>query len=112
MPWTEEAQLRYLCLLPWTIVSETAPEGGHRLRVNELPGAVGRGDTPEAREADLCYALCATLSAYLRAGLDIPHPAVVRSLPWQKGSSSVAENTTFSTATLNILRIVPVPAGE
>ncbi len=112
MPWTEEEQLRYLCRLPWTIIAETTPEGDHLLRANEVPAAVGRGQTSDALLADFWRALRETLAVYLRSGGEFPLPATVRDLPWQDRCSGPPDTTTFSTATINILRIVPAPGGE
>ena len=107
MSWSEEEQLQYLLRLPWAILYETTSEGERLVRAIELPWAVGRGETPEARDADLCRSLRATLTVYLRLGDPIPLPATVRSLPWQKGPPAVAATTTYSTATLNLFAFVP-----
>jgi predicted RNase H-like HicB family nuclease len=67
-----EPELQRLLGLPWTIISETTPEGDLLLRVKEIPSAVGSGDTEAAAIADLREALTESLRAHLHFGDPVP----------------------------------------
>jgi len=75
---THEARLEQLLRLPWTIVTETTPEGDRLLRVAEVPGAVGTGETEAQRVADLWEALRTALLAYMHFGDPVPVPRGAR----------------------------------
>ena len=68
-----EPELQRLRRLPWTILSETSPEGDLLLRVKEIPSAVGCGETEAAAIADLREAMYHPLARRRR-----PIAAVIR----------------------------------
>ena len=69
-----DAELERLLRLPWTIISETSPEGDRLLRVLEIPSAVGTGHTDDELIADLWASLRESLRAYLEFGDEVPVP--------------------------------------
>lgn len=81
MTWTTDQKLESLLRLPWTICSETTPEGDRLLRVAEIPSAVGSGTEDEELEYDLWESLRASLAAYLHFADPIPLPDGC-DLPW------------------------------
>lgn len=85
--WNEERKLEYFLRLPWTLVTETTPEGDRLVRVRELPGAVASGETDEELEADLWDAIRAALRSYLHFGDRVPVPAGVV-VPWDEEARS------------------------
>ena len=72
-----EPEIQRLLRLPWTILSETSPEGDLLLRVKEIPSAVGCGETEEAAIADLREALAESLRAQLHFGDAVPVPTTL-----------------------------------
>lgn len=81
MTWTIDQKIESLLRLPWTISSETSPEGDRLLRVTEIPSAVGSGTDDLEVEADLWESLRASLVAYLHFDDPIPLPDGCV-LPW------------------------------
>lgn len=81
MTWTTDQKLESLLRLPWTISSETTPEGDRLLRVAEIPSAVGSGTDDLEVESDLWESLRAFLAAYLHFDDEIPLPEGC-DLPW------------------------------
>lgn len=90
-----EPELQRLLRLPWTILSETSPEGDLLLRVKEIPSAVGSGDTEAAAIADLWEALTESLRAHLHFGDPVPVPTGVSPQWSQVGSTGRPPQWTF-----------------
>lgn len=84
MSWTPKQKVEFLIRQPWTVVREDTPEGDTLLRVAELPGAVGCGNTREALESDFWESFVATLEAYVAVDAVPPFPkrSAVRHAPW------------------------------
>ena len=83
MTWTDAQKIDYLLSQPWTLVPDKGDDGELLLRVRELPGAVGCGETPEEVERDFWESLRATLEAYLHFGDVIPKPPGVQRFAWE-----------------------------
>lgn len=90
-----DPQLQGLLRLPWTIISETTPEGDLLLRVKEIPSAVGCGETEPAAIADLWEALTESLRAHLHFGDPVPVPTGVPTQWSQVGSAERPPQWTF-----------------
>lgn len=82
MAWTAKQKLNYLLQQPWTIVTETTPEGDNLLRVQELPAAVGCGDDTASLEADFWESFVTTLEAYIAVDAIPPLPHGAHPVPW------------------------------
>ena len=90
-----DPELQRLLRLPWTILSETSPEGDLLLRVKEIPSAVGCGETEAAAIADLWEALAESLRTHLHFGDPVPVPVGVPT-QWNRiGSGERPPNWTF-----------------
>ena len=90
-----DPELQRLLRLPWTVLSETSPEGERLLRVKEIPSAVGCGETDGEAITDLWAALTASLRAYLHFGDPVPVPTGVPAEWNYVGSSERPPHWTF-----------------
>ncbi len=83
MAWTTEQKIAGALRLPWTVISETTPEGDRLLRVAELPAAVGTGESDDDLERDFWESFEATIAAYLESGDSLPRPKLLKGpFPW------------------------------
>lgn len=80
--WTTDAQVMALMRLPWTVrVERDECDGSLIARVDEVPDAIGTGDTEKGLAKDLWDALWASLEVRVVHGDVIPLPRGAR-LPW------------------------------